>query len=295
MEKIKEFRMRARLKGKNRIRLFRQAAKRLASRIPSYQNVTGMVFLGGLTRGFTDKSSDLDGMVFLERRNQVQETRIRDMVTKEAERSSIDIDMEIHLLRDFAKWKWTEINRWDFSHAEVAFDKNEHIRRIIEARLKVPDEFWTRRIVLCAEYMKWYCYSPKKSIGTIAEAWIDRGDLTSAHYCVNYGVELILRAIFALNREFTPPPKWRVYYFKDLKWLPKNHNLLDQAMRVTDLSADDLRTRLQAVRKIWTEVLPKIKRETGLGPQEASRYYVQRILEQRTLNDPKPEQLETQN
>jgi len=284
MEKIKEFRMRARLKGKNRIRLFRQAAKRLVSHIASYEHVTGMVFLGGLARGFTDKSSDLDVVVFLERKNQVQETQIRDMVTEEGKRSGIDTDLEIHLLKDFPKWKWTEINRWDFSHAEVAFDKKEHIRRIIEAKLKVPDEFWTRRIVIYAEYMKWYCYPPKKSIGTITEAWIDRGDLTSAHYCVNYGVELILRTVFALNREFIPPPKWRIYYFKDMRWLPKHHNLLDQAMRVTDLSADDLRRRLEAVRKIWTEVLSKIKRETGLGPREASRYYVQRILEQRTLN-----------
>lgn len=156
--------MRARLNGKNRIRLFRQAAKRLASDIASYEHVTGMVFLGGLARGFTDKSSDLDGMVFLERKNQVQETQIRDMATKEAKRSGIDIDLEIHLLKDFAKWKWTEINRWDFSHAEIVFDKKEHIRRIIEARLKVPDEFWTRRIVLCAEYMKWYCCPPRRTL-----------------------------------------------------------------------------------------------------------------------------------
>jgi len=59
---------------------------------------------------------------------------------------------------------------------------------------------------------------------------------------------------------------------------------LDQAMRVTDLSAHDLRRRLEAVREIWTEVFSKIKRETGLGPEETSRYYVQRILKQRTLN-----------
>jgi predicted nucleotidyltransferase len=128
MEKTKELRMRARLKGKNRIRLFRQAAKRLASHIASYQHVAGIVFLGGLTRGFTDKSSDLDGMVFLERKNQVQETQIRDMVTEEAKRSGIDIDLEIHLLKDFAKWRWTEINRWDFSHAQIAFDHNDHLR-----------------------------------------------------------------------------------------------------------------------------------------------------------------------
>lgn len=144
MEKTKEFEMRTKLTGKNNIRLFRQVARRLASDIARCKQVRGMVFL--------------------ERKNQVQETQIRDMVTKEAKRSGIDTDLEIHLLKDFAKWKWTEINRWDFSHAEIAFDKKEHIGRIIEAGVKVSDEFWTRRIVLCAEYMKWYCYPPRRAL-----------------------------------------------------------------------------------------------------------------------------------
>jgi len=59
-----------------------------------------------------------------------------------------------------------------------------------------------RTVVVCAEYLKWYCCPVKKDAGTVAEVWIRKGDLTSAHYCLNYGVELLLKLIFALNKEF---------------------------------------------------------------------------------------------
>jgi hypothetical protein len=87
--------------------------------------------------------------------------------------------------------------------------------------------------------------------------------------------------VFALNKEFMPPPKWSVFYFRNLKWLPKNSALLNDAMKTDDLSVDDLRRRLKAVRKIWAEILPKIKSETGFEPREIDRYYVEQILNQR--------------
>ena len=76
------------------------------------------------------------------------------------------------------------------------------------------------------EYLKWYCCPVKKDAGTVAEVWIRKGDLTSAHYCLNYGVELLLKLIFALNKEFLPSPKWRLFYSYSLKQLPKNFRKL---------------------------------------------------------------------
>ena len=199
-------------------------------------------------------------------------------------KSSILRLIEIHLLDDFKKHKWNEIEKWDFSHAEIAYDKEGQIRRSIDAKLKTSKEFWLRRLVQCAEYMKWYCCPPSDKIGTVAEAWVNRGDPVSAHFCVSYAVELILKTVFALNKEFMPPPKWSVFYLRNLNWLPKNYALLNDAMKTDDLSVDDLRRRLKAVRKIWAEILLKIKSETGFGPREIDRYYVEQILNQRMPN-----------
>jgi hypothetical protein len=43
-----------------------------------------------------------------------------------------------------------------------------------------------------------------ENAGTIAEAWVDRGDMLSAHYCLNYSIELLVKTVFALNKEFLP-------------------------------------------------------------------------------------------
>jgi len=60
------------VKGKNQIRKFRRIAEGLASKIASYEGVAGIIFIGGLVRGFTDKFSDLDIIVFLNRKDEQQ-------------------------------------------------------------------------------------------------------------------------------------------------------------------------------------------------------------------------------
>lgn len=189
--------MRVKLSGANRIRKFRQVAERLTAQITDQKNVMGIVFIGGLARGFTDRSSDLDGMIFLDRKNEALEKQIHQIVANESKNSNIEIDLEIHLLHDFKKHKWNEIEKWDFSDAEIAYDKNGQVRRIVDAKSKAPKEFWLRRLVQCTEYMKWYCCPPGENVGTVAEAWIDRGDPVSAHFCVSYAIELILKTVLA--------------------------------------------------------------------------------------------------
>jgi predicted nucleotidyltransferase len=273
--------MKPKLKGENQTRLFRATAKRLVSRIATLESVVGIVFLGGVVRGFTDKSSDLDITVFLSEKDERLRMQIYNLGSEEKKRSAVDIDLEVHFLPEFKKWKWNETDRWDFSHAKIVFDPEEKIKKIFEAKLNIPMEFWIKRIATCGEYLKWYCCPAKEGISTIAEAWIARGDLPSSHYSLNYAIELLLNVIFALNEEFLPPPKWRIFYSYKLKWLPENYEeLLKEVLCVENLSVRDLNRRLAAVRKIWCKTLPKIREGTGLTPEKMSKYYVEKILRQ---------------
>jgi len=271
----------AKLKGENRIKKFRQVAEGLVSKIVSFEGVTGIVFIGGLVRGFVDKFSDLDIIVFLSRRDEQLRRQISDLGVVEQRRLGIDVDLEVHFLEDFKKWKWDEVDKWEFSRAEVVFDPNGEIRKVFREKLRVPKGFWFKRIVVCGEYLKWYCCPPKKDVGTIAECWIERGDLVAAHYCLNYAVELLIRILYALNREFLPAPKWRIFYLYGLKWLPENYRrLLGEAMLVKSFSVKDFSRRLMAIRKLWYGMLPKIKEETGLTTELISKYYVEKVLHQ---------------
>lgn len=103
----------------------------------------------------------------------------------------------------------------------------------------------------------------------------------SAHYCLNYCVDLLLRSLYAINRVFIPAPKWRIFHSYDLEWLPLNYRkLIQEAMTTQNLSREEFNRRLTAIRKIWQEIASKIKEEIGLTPRTISKYYVEKILKQ---------------
>jgi predicted nucleotidyltransferase len=269
------------LKGRNEIRKFRQIAEELASRIASYQGVVGIVFIGGLVRGFVDRFSDLDILVFLGKRDERLRKRIRGLGLGKQRRLGVDVDLEVHFLGDFKRWRWDEVDRWEFSRAEIVFDPEGEIKKMLKEKLRVGRGFWIKRIVVCGEYVKWYACPPKKDVGTVSECWVERGDLASAHYCLSYAVDLLVRIVYALNREFLPAPKWRIYYSHSLKWLPKNYRrLLGEALLVKSFSKKEFNRRLGAVRELWCGILPKIREETGLTTELISKYYVEKVLHQ---------------
>jgi predicted nucleotidyltransferase len=279
--KEKTAKMAVKLKGKNQIKKFRQIADDLASRIASYEGVTGIIFIGGLVRGFADKFSDVDIIVFLSRRDRQLGKKIRDLGSDKQRRLNVDVDLEVHFLEDFERWKWDEVDKWEFSRAAIVFDPKGEVKKVFSEKLRVLKDFWVKRIVVCSEYLKWYCCPPKSDVGTVAECWIERGDLVSAHYCLDYAVELLVRVAYALNGEFLPAPKWRIFYSYGLKWLPADYKrLMVEGLLVKSFSVKDFRRRLEAIRKLWCEMLPKIKEETGLTTRLISKYYVEKVLHQ---------------
>jgi len=281
MPKMEAQALKEKLKGKNRIREFRRVAQSLASKIASHEGVIGIVFIGGLVRGFADKFSDVDITVFLKKKDKRLRRRIRSIGVEEQKRLGVDVDLEVHFLEDFKRERWSEAYRWEMSRAEIVFDPEREIKGILERKLKLPEDFWVKRVVVCAEYLKWYCCPPKEEVGTMAGAWVERGDLASAHYCLGYAVDLLLRLVYALNMEFVPAPKWRLFYADSLEWFPKGFRRhVEEAMTVKSLSAEDFGRRLEAVRKIWMEIPSRIRETTGLTLNEVSRYYVERVLRQ---------------
>jgi predicted nucleotidyltransferase len=271
----------AKLKGENQITKFRRVAKGLVSKLVSFEGVTGIVFIGGLVRGFVDRFSDLDIIVFLSRRDVKLRRKIRDLGVNAQRRFGVDVDLEVHFLEDFRKWKWSEVDKWEFSRADFVFDPKGEIKKMFSEKLRVSKDFWVKRIVVCGEYLKWYCCPLKSDVSTVAECWIERGDLVSAHYCLDYAVELLVRVVYALNREFLPAPKWRIFYSYGLKWLPEGYKrLVGEALLAKNFSAKDFRRRLEAIRKLWCGILPKIKEKTGLTTELISKYYVEKVLHQ---------------
>jgi predicted nucleotidyltransferase len=273
--------MTVKLKGVNRIAYFRKVAADFASKIATHEGVAGILFLGGFVRGFVDEFSDLDVVVLLKNKDESLKRKLVRLWRGAERRYHIEIDFEVHFIEDFKAHGWNDSDRWDFSKAEIVFDPDGEARKVLKEKLRVSESFWKKRVVVCAEYLKWYCCPVKKDAGTVAEVWIRRGDLTSAHYCLNYGVELLFKLIFALNKEFLPSPKWRLFYSYSLKWLPKNYRkLIREALKAGGLSRADFERRLRALQTLGREVFQKIEEDMGLNAEAISKYYVEKILHQ---------------
>jgi len=274
----------AKPRGKNQIAQFRRVAERLVARIRVLQGVAGIIFMGGLVRGFADKYSDVDVVVFLSRKDDKLSRRIRIMGSEESRLSGLDVDLEVHSLTEFKNWKLDGMVMWDFSKAEIVFDPKGEVAKVFKRKFSVPESYWVYQIAVCAEHLKWYCCPPNKHVGTIAESWIDRGDLASAHYCLNYALDLMLQMVYALNREFAPAPKWRVFYIDSLKWVPPDFNRrIHDFVVVKSLSIDDFRRRLEIINEIWGHVVPKIEQETHLTLDLLSKHFVETVLGQVSL------------
>jgi len=270
-----------RLNGKNEIDRFRNVAKQVALQVSPLKGVAGIIFIGGLVRGFADRSSDVDVTVFLSKPDEDLKRHIRKIGLNESRNSGLDLDLEIHVLSDFFKRKWDETSMWEFRRAEIVFDPKGAVGKLLKKKLQVSEAFWTRRIVVYAEYLKWYCCPLKEELGTVAETWVDRGDLVSAHYCLNYSVDLVIRLLFALNREFLPAPKWRVFNSSGLNRLPKNYRvLLQEAIIVRSVSVGDLERRMKAIRLLWREIVHDIEKDAGLTLEQLSKFYVKDVLRQ---------------
>jgi predicted nucleotidyltransferase len=269
------------LQGENRIEKFRQVADGFVSQVVSSRDVANVVYVDGLARGFADRFSDVDITVFLDKKNERLGKQIRRMSQDIGRRFGIDMDLEVHCLEAFRNSKWDEACKWDYSNVKIVFDAKKEITNMLSEKLGVPKDFWTRRIVVCSTYLRWYCCPPNEDIGTISQAWIERGDFTSAHYCLNYSTDLLLKILLALNRKFLPAAKWRIFYSYTLEWLPSNYNqLIKEAMVVRSLSARDIDRRLKALSEIWHETADRIERETRLTADLILEYYVKKILHQ---------------
>jgi predicted nucleotidyltransferase len=269
------------LEGENLIEEYMRIAERVKSKILSIKGVSGIVYAGGLVRGFADRYSDVDIIVFLSSRKRELRERIKKIGADEQKDSKVDIDLEIHYLADFAKRRMDEIIKWDYSKSRIVFDPNGRLKELLREKTKGTHEHWIERIVICAEYMSWYCCPKREGVATLVETWIKRGDLISANYCINYAIDLLLETIFALNKEFLPAPKWRIFYSYDLKWLPRDYGkLLEEAMKVESFSVADLDRRLGSMRHMWREVIYKIENDTGLTSDLITRKFVKKVVHQ---------------
>lgn len=245
--------------------------------------------MGGLARGFLDEYSDLDIVVLLSKRDARLRREVVSMGREEARAAGVDVDLEVHSLTDFKRLRRDDNRRWECSKAAVVYDRRGRTREAVSSIVSVPEGFWVDRVVGDWAYFQW-CVANPDAPKSIAEICVDRGDLLGAHYCVNYSVDLLLELVYALNRGFLPPQKWRIAYLDELAWKPNGlDDALRESMMVLDLGPRDLKRRVGAMKRLHRPLGQKVRRFTGLDGDDFWQHFLKVfVFEERALRRRSP-------
>jgi len=266
------------LKGRNRHEEHLDVAKSVVRRIAREPAVEGIVLLGGLTRGFADEYSDVDIVVIIQRRDARLKRRLEAIGRSAGVDASVEMDMEVHSIRDFTKLERTDWRRWEYGLAETVFDRRGVVGRVISQLVTVPEDYWVDRIVESWTYLQWYgC--PAEGSKSIAEIWVERDDPVSAHCCLNYSMDLLMDLLFALNREFVPPPKWRSFCMRSLRWKPRGlRKVFEQVCIVKSLDGADIRRRVGHLRSLHRSLDRKALAATEMSAEQFVCHFLKKAV-----------------
>ncbi|MBN2230771.1 MAG: nucleotidyltransferase domain-containing protein [Candidatus Thorarchaeota archaeon] len=264
-----------RLQGENRIDSFVRIADEIVKSLSHFSSVEGVLYIGGLARGFVDRHSDLDMVVLFNNDDPYAKDFLSSLAAQHEDRSGLEIDIEVYFLDEYISREWNEYTRWDLSHAIYAFDRQGEVKKQFERKLALNDDEWRRRLAHPLVYLSWYCCPTDDYVPSMIDLWRDRGHLVSAQYSVNYGIDLILEVIYAMNRSYLPAPKWRLFYTRELNWLPTDfENALMDAMLVKGIDEADSKRRADQVCRLTQEISGQVEREFGLNRDAIRKIYI---------------------
>jgi len=219
-------------------------------------DVVGIVFLGGIARGYFDGSSDIDLGIF---KKQGVDIGLKD---KFLMMDGIEVQIWLEDYESELTAAWDMPKRWTYSQGLIHFDPEGKIKHLLED--KVPLKAQERRELL----MEGLCLS-EWYINRLTQLWVERGSLASAHHMLGTGLNYFLNMLFVLNHELIPDSKWKLYCAGRLPKLPDGFTAhMEAIMTMHDSSAAELERRRQAFMTMWEQMKPLVEKEVGLSYNE---------------------------
>ena len=216
-------------------------------RLKLIDGVAGITLNGGLSRGYADHLSEIDIVIYLEKRYfenwQKTKTPLPLGIVK---LSGYLYDIKIVDFESEERREWDSVSLWDLSYSKVLFDPKGKIEKLMKDKLSHTPKVTEAEALL---FSAWWYY---KLAGDI---WIHRGDVLQGHYMLNKAIVPLLEALFIANKEYIPHEKWIVHMSRSLDWKPKKwEQMLAKALSTGDLSIQTLISRQTAIENVWKEI-----------------------------------------
>jgi hypothetical protein len=223
------------------------------------EGVVGVVFLGGIARGYFDQHADIDIAIFKRSGAEIPPTPMYQHV----EGIEIQCFLEDYETQITASWEMAK--RWAYTSRKIFYDPGGLIAQLIEEKVPLKPAERKELMMRGMALSEWY-------INRLTQLWIDRGNLIGAYDMFAEGLPFLFEALFALNNQLVPAVKWRYYCAEQLAVLPpKFREQFQQVLLVKSISVEEIDRRKQAFMEMWQAILPPVEQELHLPYAEFSQ------------------------
>ncbi len=236
--------------------------------------VIGIVLLGGVgERKFIDNFSDIDLAVFTLRKNALKFPLPFEFYYK-INRRLMEFNIHPQILE-----KEEKIDSWDeskieaYSRGKIFYDPTGRIRKLIKKKTQFDSGRAFNRLVWIVQQYQW-----RAQIHSLRS--YKRGYPESAHNLLNQCSEILLEAIYLLNKRYLPHKKWILVYLDEMG-KPWNQLRKDfkKAMIIKNYKLSDIKRRLKILNKIYKIIFTKILKQYKHFPKNPYEYYYQSFLQ----------------
>ena len=261
------------MKTKNIKPLIEQVIQPFLDKLSKRDEVLGIVLLGGLGyRDFLDEYSDIDLSVFTTRKGK---TKFPLPFEFHYKHKNLRLEFNIHQLvfeDEYEGEKWNTSKIEAYSKGKVIYDTENKITNLIKEKTVFDEEAAFYRLIWIIQQYKW-----RGQIHAIRA--YKRGYPEASHDLLNNCSDLLVEAVYLLNKQYVPHKKWGFVF---LDKLPNNYQLLEKfkkALLVKDYSLRDIKRRLKLLDEIYEIIIAKIYDKYPSFPLNPYEYYYRNFVQ----------------
>lgn len=218
--------------------------------------IVGIVFLGAITRGYFDRSADIDIALF---KKQTADIPLKDKFYKI---DGIEVQIWLSDYESEITSSWDMPKRWTYSQGQIYFDPQGKIAQLLQEKVPLRPEEKKWLVMSGFTLSEWY-------VNRLTQLWIERGNIISAHHMFDQGINYFFDMLFGLNNELVTDMKWRYYCVEQLAQLPHNfQERIKDTMVLHSFTLDELQRRKEAFMEMWEEMKPTVEKEVQMTFEE---------------------------
>lgn len=239
------------------------------------ESVLGIVLTGSYGRGMSDEFSDLDYVVFVNKRNDIKNGKFYI--------KNLTMDARVEFFDEFKEGMWSDDMYFAYLNSRVLFDKYNNIKSLFEQKSREWESDISRRVSLNLVNLSVLVAFPDNWRGlksdTHYDKYIGRNDDIGAYRVLNKAYEIILETVYLLNHGTIPDFKNKSRLITNLRWCPDkllNDESHEALLHTTDLSEESFKNRYEAITNVVIDIKNYVDKNFELSDDLYNYYLLNR-------------------